>query len=79
MNRSRLTPDTMDPALFLFLMQLAGDTHIDRVALADFVRDNLHWLSPYFRESGEPPTHQQVENCAAIWVRRQFKQRQVNA
>lgn len=76
MSRARLTPA---PEMLALKLRLSIDTHIDPLMLAEWVRANLDWLRPDFVASGESETHQRVENCPAIWLRTQFKHRQVPA
>lgn len=79
MSRPRLTPDNMDPALRLFLLKLSINTFVDPFKFANWIRDNLDWLRPCFVESDEPDSDARVENCQAVWLRFQFKERQVPA
>lgn len=72
-------PSQLDPALQRYLQRLTADTAVDPYELACFVRDNLAVLRPGFVASGEPEDFKEVENCPAIWLRQQFKQRPVAA
>ena len=68
---------TPAPEMLALKLQLSIDTHIDPFEFANWMVSNLDWLRAHFVHSDEPDTDKRVENCEAIWLRIQFKARQV--
>lgn len=76
MSRAPLTPDDMDEALALFLLQLSIATFVNPYDFAEWIRANLDWLRPHFAQSDEPKNSDpRVENVQAVWLRAQFVER----
>lgn len=66
-------------SLARLLAKLAADTAIDEIAFASWLRQNKVALCEGFYLSREPSEFREVENCAGIWLRQQFRALQVTA
>lgn len=62
----RLTPDAMDPALYLFLLDLSIDTCLDTDAYLHWANAHTVELDSEFEKTGLPPDYY------GGWAREQY-------
>jgi hypothetical protein len=70
-------PKGIAPGFLLWLLQLSNETYCEPCALADYIREHKDALREGFVMSSEPENFREIENCAGIYVRQQFKATQV--